>query len=434
MFDFYKYLFLFMINLSLAISSCNEFAKSGVYKLNEVFLDQEKYLNIRLEVDTPAIKLPVDSMNNSEIYSIKARFFIGKIVIDYEFCSDLQVKDGLKILLVSDDKEHEFSLNISTSKIINYQEYDQKDLLLPDQATSVGTQSSEAKQSTPIKYLNFTDIPSTFTLDDRTIIDLDKWAPIERTISQLVKYKLNFFGGQEKIGYGVLYDDSLFIFLLDDLLVSKYILEGKLYFNQQNFMLRNFINITSKGSVHEVKKITLLNYGTVKDLLKFDTSNIKNLLLFPQQIKDIINNTGKTNIADTYFLVFGDVKKHFVGIKNFRKPNVLSLLLKDSGRSVHLVLETEVTNDLIKIGMIVLICRDSTSIKNCFFLGEVTNINIVNDRLLIKVNYLTRNIISHYTEGYRAEVTLDSGGDSRVFSSQDYSETPSSSKRLKMDK
>ena len=433
MFDFYKYLLLFMVNLSLSISSCNEFEKSGIYTLNEAFIALEKYSNIRLEIVEPAIELADQQGFDGYIYDIKARIVLDKETINYVFCSESQSEEGLKILLVSDDKAHKFSLNISTSKIIDYQEKDQKDLLLPEHATSIGSQSSEAKQSIPTKPLKFSDISSNFTLNDNTTIDLDKWLPIKNTISQLVKYKLYYHNGQEKIGYGVLDKDSLFIILSHDISLFKNIIKGELYFNQQNYILQNFKTFVVGGSPHEVKKITLLNYDIVSSLLKSYMQLSKIFLFYSEKIKDILNNTGKKNIADRFFFVFGDINNHFVGIKSFRGLNSLSLLLKDSKGGSSFILDTDVNNKLIKTGMIVLICEISIYIKNCSFFGEVTHIKIFNGILSIKVNYLTTTMVNNYKTNYNAEVVLDSGSGSGLISSQVDRDNPPKAKRPKLD-
>ena len=58
MFNFYKYLFLFIINLSLAvkIDSCSIFSQKGVYTLNEAIIGKNLFQDIIIEIQEPAYK------------------------------------------------------------------------------------------------------------------------------------------------------------------------------------------------------------------------------------------------------------------------------------------------------------------------------------------------------------------------------------------
>ena len=495
MFDFYKYLLLFMVNLSVAITifTCKDFRYPGIYELDKATINEREGYEIKISVTRPPKELNYnftdeeDSINYALEGTINFKYMDEEDFTEYdhedesknnqikfEYCTEKK-SVGIPKVFFTNELEKDmvsFKIDITNSDLSNYiqarktskisiekpygdsskkEPYGKKrvssyesdgnqeskhtenksDSDMHDYATDIGAHSSEAKQNIPTKSLNFTDISSQFTLRDNTTVDLDKWIPLKNTISKLVTYTAYFEDGQEKTGYGVLKKNSLFIFFP----YQKFIKKIKLYFNKLNFMLQNFRDLHTLTTFlkDKAQRIEFLPDQKVSDLLKHDKNQPENFLTNYYKINEIINNEGKGKFSDFYFLVFGDVKKHFVGIKSFRKLNALSLLLIGSVSSVSLTLDADINNDLITLGMIVLICDNLKTANDCVYLGEVVDINKFNGRLLIKVNFLTTIMVMQYKPNYTADVTLDLDSDSRMISSQVHNDNPPNTKRLKTD-
>ena len=66
MFNLYKYLFLFIMNLSLAekIESCSIFNTPGIYTVNEVKINGEKFDNTKIDITNPFAQLSYEIQNN----------------------------------------------------------------------------------------------------------------------------------------------------------------------------------------------------------------------------------------------------------------------------------------------------------------------------------------------------------------------------------
>ena len=113
MFNFYKYLFLFIMNLSLAvkIESCSVFSKKGDYILDEAYIGKNLFKDIIIEILEPAKSLsPVFEKEEIHIvYNIEGMFKYKENgenkKIKFNYCYDLISNDvdrKLKTVSLSD--------------------------------------------------------------------------------------------------------------------------------------------------------------------------------------------------------------------------------------------------------------------------------------------------------------------------------------------
>ena len=138
MFNFYKYSFLFIMNLSLAlkIDSCSNLNSQGVYILDEVRIDKDYYYNVR--IDLSRVANPTNTDNNEYgdfiAYTLEGtiEYFNNneKYEINILYCSDFKSKDkSIKessVTLTNGfiNGKQPLSINILNSNIVHFKSTD----------------------------------------------------------------------------------------------------------------------------------------------------------------------------------------------------------------------------------------------------------------------------------------------------------------------
>ena len=143
MFNLYRYLLLFVTNLSLAITifSCSDFSKQGGYILNKAIINDKDVFNVEIDITTPAKNLTIEPTD----YGLRSDYVLeGTIVtnqIKFKYCIDLKSEGIPEIFLTNDLVQVNVSskIDITGSEIITY---NPPTVSLPEEFNTIDTYKS----------------------------------------------------------------------------------------------------------------------------------------------------------------------------------------------------------------------------------------------------------------------------------------------------
>ena len=143
MFNLYRYLLLFITNLSLAITifSCSDFSEPGGYLLNNAIINDDHVSNIEINITAPAKILATEPTDDG----IRSDYVLeGTIVtnqIKFKYCIDLKSVGIPEIFLTNDLVQVNVSskINITDSEIITY---NPPTVSLPEEFNTIDTYES----------------------------------------------------------------------------------------------------------------------------------------------------------------------------------------------------------------------------------------------------------------------------------------------------